>query len=126
MQPGTWNLQPLPRLPLRRTAWHRLVSYMFAFSIRQFAFDLFECLAFRLRQLSPGKKPPSRADGGINPKGARRTQALVQQWKTVSEREAARPQSEHRDGHSGAANAVGEDLGEHDPGHGRQRAGVAP
>ena len=73
----------------------------------------------------PKEHKPRHADQPVHPEGA----AVPSQCSAVGKVKVSRKQPahrrEHRDRHGRAADAVGEDLGEHHPGDRGQRAGVA-
>lgn len=87
--------------------------------------DLLESFAFGLRQTSFNKEESCHTNCGVNPERARCTQGVVQQGERVSKDEACNPQCCDCDRHCGTANAVGENFGDHNPGHRSERHSIA-
>src|SRR6476660_8185123 len=77
--------------------------------------NLFERLPSRFREAEKEKEETRQTNDGVSPEGAGRSKRGVQEWKGVGKKETRGPQSGDSDGHRAGANAIGENLCNHNP-----------
>src|SRR5262249_29425077 len=118
---ATFRRGPIGRIGRIGPIWRTESCLYVSCASRQFFLNLFEGFTFRFRYTQFDENEACGANGSVNPERVSRTETALENREGVSQDKARDPKGGHSNGDSGAANTIGKNFRDQDPGHRSQR-----